>query len=163
VDQRGVARPQGAKCDVGAHEATATELNSADLEITTAAPASVPRSSNYTIALQVRNFGPNDAQSPVVSTTLPSDAQFISAGGDDWSCGLSGVMLTCNYQPSHMPVGLAPVIIIALKAPVNEMTLTATSVVSTLSTDPDLNNNTVTATSSVVITDSKVYMPIVRR
>lgn len=162
TDQRGVARPQGAKCDIGAHEATATELNSADLELSTVAPSSVPRSSNYTIVLQVRNLGPNDAQSPVVATTLPANVQFISAEGDHWLCGLSGVTLTCNYQPSYMPVGSA-LIIIALKAPVNETTLTATSVVSTASTDPDLNNNTVTATSSVVITDTKMYVPIAQR
>lgn len=163
ADQRGVARPQGAKCDVGAHEATAAELNAADLEITTVAPASVPRSSGYSITLQVKNLGPNDAQSPVVATTLPANAQFISAEGNNWSCGLSGVTLTCNYEPSHMSVGLAPIIIIALQAPVNETTLTATAVVSTLSADPDLANNTVTATSSVVITDTRVHLPIIQR
>lgn len=163
ADQRGVARPQGAKCDVGAYEATTAELGSADLEITTAAPASVPRASGYSITLQVNNLGPNDAQSPVVATTLPASVQFISAGGSNWSCGLSGVVITCNYQPSHMPVGSAPVIVITLRAPTDETTLIATSVVSTASTDPDLNNNTVTATSSVIITDTKVYMPIAQR
>lgn len=163
ADQREVARPQGAKCDVGAHEATAAELNSADLELSTVAPASVPRSSGYSITLQVKNLGPNDAQSPVVATTLPANAEFISAGGGDWSCALSGITLTCSYQLSHMPIGSAPVIVIALKAPVNATTLTATAVVSTLSVDPDLNNNTVTATSSVIITDTKVYLPIIQR
>ncbi len=163
ADQRGVARPQGTKCDVGAHEATPAELNSADLEITGAVPTSVPRASNFVLRLRVKNFGPNAAQAPIVTTTLPNDVQFVGASGDEWSCGLAGAVLTCSYQSAHLNVGEASDITVSLKAPQTEMVLVATAVVSTLTADPDLNNNTITATSSVIITNTRVYVPIVSR
>jgi hypothetical protein len=162
-DQRGVSRPQGPKCDVGAHEATPAELDSADLALAANAPSSVTRASVFTVELRVNNLGPNAAKTPVVTTTLPADAQFISASGANWACSLSNVTVVCNYQSALMPVGMAPAIFIALRAPQSEVTLQTASIVSTLSSDPDMNNNANTATSSVIITNTKVYVPVVRR
>ena len=59
IDQRGVARPQGASCDAGAYEATF-----ADLVITASdAPAHVRPGETFSQSIVVRNDGPNTAQS----------------------------------------------------------------------------------------------------
>jgi CSLREA domain-containing protein len=63
VDQRGVARPQGASCDAGAFEATF-----ADLTITaTNVPAHFVGQGTFHYSLVVRNDGPTTARMPDLS------------------------------------------------------------------------------------------------
>lgn len=160
TDQRGITRPQGAGCEVGAHEATPDELVSADLRIEVIRPSEVPANASFEVTLMVTNLGPSPADRPTVTTTLPVSAQFVSAVGTDWACRRTGDIVTCDYQPIQMPVGPANPIRITLISPSKSMLISAQSVVSARSTDPDLSNNT--STASITITHS-IYIPVAAR
>lgn len=148
------------------NDAASAEANvepSADLVISDSAPSVVSPRAVYSLTVQVTNAGPTPAQSPVVTTTLSSGAQFLDASGAgaNWSCKLLGSAVTCNYQLAQLAVGAAPPIVIGVMAPGTRTSLIATSIVSTLSPDPNLTNNT--ATASTAVSTYAVYTPIVVR
>lgn len=97
LDQRGVARPQGMRCDIGAFElAGAATADLAVTETATPNPAMVRDSLSWTIA--VTNNGTADATGVKVLDTLPTSGfSSISASASQGSCGApaSGV-ITCN-------------------------------------------------------------------
>lgn len=72
ADARGVARPQGSACDVGAVEATPIAgLGSSDLALSfSARPASIAPGADATWELTVANHGPNQA-APEVTIDVP--------------------------------------------------------------------------------------------
>ncbi len=90
-DQRGVSRPQGDSCDVGAHEVVP-----ADLSLTaTAAPASLPAGTPLTVTLNVTNTGPAIAAGVVVTSDLPAGVGLQGCTGAT-SCVASGSQLTAT-------------------------------------------------------------------
>lgn len=97
TDQRGVARPEGTGCDIGAFELEATP--NADLTVSIADapdPAKFKGTLKYTIV--VENNGPDTATGVAMRHTLPSQItyQAVSAPGG-WTCttpaiGASGLV-----------------------------------------------------------------------
>jgi uncharacterized repeat protein (TIGR01451 family) len=70
TDQRGVARPQGSTCDIGAYEAS-TQPNFVLTKIVDDASPSPGQRITYTITVQ--NNGSLSATNALISDTLPSD------------------------------------------------------------------------------------------
>ena len=76
TDQRGVARPQGVACDVGAYE----ELESVDLSLTKTVDEAGPYvGDNVVFTIQATNNGPLVASGVVISDLLPADFTFVSS------------------------------------------------------------------------------------
>src|SRR5207247_7325635 len=77
TDQRGVTRPQGPTCDIGAYEKTVVvppppPNPTADLSIDkTALPEPVTVGDTLVYTLTVNNLGPDSSDSVVVTDTLP--------------------------------------------------------------------------------------------
>jgi CSLREA domain-containing protein len=67
TDQRGVARPQAAACDIGAFEL----VPQADLSVSLSAPAEVASGAERVVTLTVRNDGPQPAAGVELQTTVP--------------------------------------------------------------------------------------------
>lgn len=83
VDQRGLTRPQGAHCDIGAYEVgPATDLSISANPM----PSTVAQNSNVTFAIYIQNHGPSPAQNLVFDTQVPNNATFQSFDGTGWSC-----------------------------------------------------------------------------
>lgn len=95
LDQRGVARPQGAQCDIGAFELAAAP--SADLAVSATTTAAMVRDS-LIWTITVKNNGAADATGVKVMDTLPvSGLSSISAVASQGSCGAPvGGVITCN-------------------------------------------------------------------
>jgi CSLREA domain-containing protein/uncharacterized repeat protein (TIGR01451 family) len=90
TDQRGVARPVGAACDIGAYEyqppaATVTPLAapaSADLRLTIKAKPKKPRpTKKLTFTVTVANAGPSAATGVVFTGTVPATAKKVAGKG----------------------------------------------------------------------------------
>ncbi|AMK77668.1 MULTISPECIES: choice-of-anchor Q domain-containing protein [Methylomonas] len=95
LDQRGVARPQGSQCDIGAFELAVPV--SADLAVTTtASPAMVRDSLSWTIV--VKNNGTANATGVKLTDILPvSGLSSISVTASQGSCGApASGKITCN-------------------------------------------------------------------
>ncbi len=73
ADQRGVARPQGPACDVGAYEVGYPALS---LSKTVLPQNAVPYHSAVTYTLALSNTGPGDAAGVLLTDTLPSGVTF---------------------------------------------------------------------------------------
>lgn len=75
TDQRGVPRPQGGRCDIGAHE-----HGEPALAIGKVGPARAPAGNTITYTLAVTNTGYELAESLVISDVLPEGAQYVGGG-----------------------------------------------------------------------------------
>jgi uncharacterized repeat protein (TIGR01451 family)/CSLREA domain-containing protein len=145
TDQRGVSRPQGAGCDIGAFE---TEFG-ADLAITqTAAPNPVMVRDALTWTITVTNHGAANATDVSVVDTLPtSGLSSISARTSQGSCGVaSGGKMTCNLG-DLTNASTATVTVSGI--PTITGTLTNQAKVSGSQPDNQLANNTSTQAATV--------------
>jgi uncharacterized repeat protein (TIGR01451 family) len=143
ADQRGVARPQGTACDIGAFELS----GAADLAISaSAAPAVVNAGQQVTYTITVTNGGPNTATSVTVVNTLPTGAAFVSAGA---GCGTaSGGTVTCAV--GSIADGATAQFTITVTAPWPFGPMSNTAAVSAASpADLDSSNNSVTTAVTV--------------
>jgi uncharacterized repeat protein (TIGR01451 family) len=153
TDQRGVSRPQGSGCEIGAFEVVPP---GADLSITnSAAPNPVVSGNRLTYTLTVTNSGPQDATGVTVTDVLPGSLHFNSVSSSQGTCTRStttspepkGGTVTCsvgnlaNGAKASMSIGITAT---------KPGTLTNTATVSANETDPDPNNNGATATTTVV-------------
>ena len=135
-DQRGLARPQGAGCDMGALEALL-----ADLAVASAGPAGPTLPGGgllYTIV--VTNYGPADATGISLTDTLPAGVTFLSAETSQGSCEGDDGAIACEL--GALATGRS--ITIELQATVDPDTrgmLTNTVSVSAIETDLDVGNN----------------------
>jgi uncharacterized repeat protein (TIGR01451 family) len=90
TDQRGVTRPQGATCDIGAVE----RVLSADLTVARVdGPASAEPNTTVTYAVTVRNNGPDRATGVRVTYPVPAGLELLSQSGAT-DCG--GSPLVCS-------------------------------------------------------------------
>jgi uncharacterized repeat protein (TIGR01451 family) len=90
-DQRGVARPQGSGCDIGAYE-----YGDVAMQSLAASAKKVPTGSNLTYAATVVNAGTVGATGVTLSDTLPTGEKFKSASTSLGTCSASGSTLTCD-------------------------------------------------------------------
>lgn len=136
---------------------TATTVSPvADLSISkSASPITGTAGLPLTYSLVVRNFGPSTATSVVLTDSLPTSVQFVSASGATCN-GTSSVV--CNL--GNMLAGEVTTVTLTVM-PMTSGTITNVAVVSSAVFDPNLANNT----TAPVITPVKahVLLPIVRR
>jgi uncharacterized repeat protein (TIGR01451 family) len=152
ADQRGVSRPQGPACDIGAVESTPS---GADLAITKSASRTVTSGDQLTYTLTVTNKGPLDATGVTVTDSLPSSVHFNSVASTQGTCVRSTTTkpapkdgtVTCKL--GNLANGAKATITIIVTA-TTPGTLTNTAGVSGTETDPDTTNNSSTATTTVV-------------
>lgn len=121
----------------------------ADLVLTkSGSPSTVVAGGNVTWTIGVTNAGPNDAQTIVVTDTLPTNMTYVSASGTGWSCGNAGQAVTCT-RPSLANGDSAPDISIVGRV-TGAVTGTLTNTVTATAATSDPNpNNTVTADVTV--------------
>ena len=75
ADQRGVLRPQGSGCDIGAYEAQTTELS---LDKSTS-KSELPEGEKALFVVEVDNAGPLEATGLVISDVLPLGLTFVAS------------------------------------------------------------------------------------
>lgn len=86
VDQRGIARPQGVACDIGAFEYAPT----ADLAIAaTVAPPTVTTGSRLTYTLTITNWGPITATALTLTDDVPTGSSIMTATIAGGACTLT--------------------------------------------------------------------------
>lgn len=141
TDQRGVARPQRAACDVGAFE-----LEFADLSLRMAAnPARVSVGSPIAFTIDVVNHG-TAAATPTVTDTLPAGVALISAGGSGAACA-GTAPLTCTL-PALAPKSSTDLTVKV--RPRRPGTVANTAAVSSPVADPNPADNTARASALAV-------------
>ncbi len=146
MDQRGVTRPQGFACDIGAYEFTPL----ADLAmVTSLAPATVTVGAIMTYTLRVSNLGPMTATALTLVDQLSENVTFLTAtlpvaGGD---C-IYGPSITCTL--ARLDAGLSVTITIVVSAPLSAGLITNTASISATTPDLNLANNRVVNLTSVV-------------
>jgi uncharacterized repeat protein (TIGR01451 family) len=120
--------------------------DSADLALTmTASPANgVNTGGTVTFTLNAVNNGPSTAQNVTVINTL-SGVSNASASGNGWSCNVNGLSVTCT-RASFAPGPAAP---ITITATASGSTAGDDAAIGTASSDPNVNNNSASATVSV--------------
>jgi uncharacterized repeat protein (TIGR01451 family)/CSLREA domain-containing protein len=99
TDQRGVSRPQAARCDMGAFEQDV--YPTADLMITKSGGATGVAGSTVTYTIQVENTGGDAATGVVVTDTADAGLTFVSgtggcASGFPWNIGPLAVAGTAS-------------------------------------------------------------------
>jgi uncharacterized repeat protein (TIGR01451 family) len=153
TDQRGVSRPQGSGCDVGAFELVPP---GADLSITkSGAPNPVVSGNRLTYTLAVTSDGPQDATGVTVTDALPGSLHFNTASSSQGTCTRStatnpqpkGGTVTCSVGTLANGAKASITIVVTTTTP---RTLTNTAEVSGNETDPNPSNNSATATTTVV-------------
>jgi uncharacterized repeat protein (TIGR01451 family) len=115
-------------------------LSAADLSVAMVdSPDPVTTTGTLSYTVTTSNAGPSLATDVVVTTQLPPGAEFQSATGISWACEVLGQQVTC--ETSQMVIGAAPAITIVTSAPGVDGSITATSVISSATTDPASANN----------------------
>jgi MSHA biogenesis protein MshQ len=110
----------------------------ADLAITMTRDQDLILGQSALYTLNVTNNGPQDSSTPIVVTdTVPVTLGVLAAGGEDWTCVISGQVVTCTYA-AELAVGTTapPVYLLTM---VNSNS--ASSVTNTASVDGPLFDN----------------------
>jgi hypothetical protein len=144
-DQRGVSRPQGGGCDVGAYELVQT----ADLGVSgSAAPDSVNEGSQVAFTFDVNSSAPtldpsvaNDAVQPTLTDVLPAGLKFLAGSP---GCSANGQTVTCDLPSVADNAGPAPVTISTQAVGLSSISNTAT--VSSPRPDSDTGDDSATVT-----------------
>ena len=159
TDQRGVSRPQGAACDIGAYEFLPDSVANLAI-IKTGTPDPVHTGELLTYSLSISNAGPDPAVLVTVGDALPLGVTFQSAAGTGWSCLLNASTVTCSR--ANMPVGTAADITIVVTAPTTPGLITNTANVSSASQDPVPTNNSSSLWISVINQfENSLFLPAV--
>ncbi len=157
TDQRGIPRPQGVACDIGAYEAGAT----ADLGLAVSvSPALVGLSDRMTYTLVISNLGPSAAMTVTITDTLPSSVTFITSTiGGGGTCAY-GSAVTCTLSSLDADISVTATIVIT--APASPEVITNTAWVA--STTPDLSPENNTMTTVIRVSQIRqVYLPLILR
>jgi uncharacterized repeat protein (TIGR01451 family) len=91
TDERGVVRPQGAGCDIGAHE-----TGDVAMQKFVATPKSVALGTKVIYTAKVVNAGIAPATGVSVVDTLPTGLSFVSAHTSLGNCSFAAPTLTCS-------------------------------------------------------------------
>jgi len=168
TDQRGVARPQGAGCDIGAYEAV-DAAQTADLSISKARQGSgtVTAGEEVTFTLAITNAGPLAPVSALLVDTWSPAAAVSAVDAPGCTVNLAGGSLTCTL--AALGLGrLAPDLVVVLTTdPAFSGTLNnrATITLQKGVIDADPVNNTSQTISVTVVKQAplKVYLPLVAK
>ena len=125
------------------------ECPGSDLSLTmTAFPNPVLVDSNLVFNLVVSNAGPSTANNVVIAQTLPAGVGFVTTTNYPVSVSQSGSLLNLNL--GALPVyGTATISVVTI--PTFPGSVTSVATVGFPGTDPNLNNNTASATANVVL------------
>lgn len=147
-----VAPPSGTT-DPNSANNTSTDTDtltpSANLSLTKTHSGNFTAGLNGTYTLTVANSGPSAAGTLTVTDTLPTGLSFVSGVGLGWSCSASGQTVTCTNS-GGLAVGANSTITLTVGvsgAAVPSTTNTAT--VSSVTSDPNLANNTASDPTTV--------------
>jgi uncharacterized repeat protein (TIGR01451 family) len=160
TDQRGLPRPGGAACDMGAFEdQTGNGIPvTADLSVTKSGnPASVTVGQNVTFTLTVTNNGPDPAAA-TLNDVLPASFNFVSlAAPAGWMCTTpaAGATGTVNCTNTGLSSGASDVFTLIITATAAGIIGNTTSV-STGANDPVAGNNSATANTTVTSPEADV-------
>jgi CSLREA domain-containing protein/uncharacterized repeat protein (TIGR01451 family) len=93
TDARGIARPQGTSCDIGAYEFAA-----AALALTKLAPANAVTGAAFAYTLTTTNSGPAPSTATTVVDQLPANSTLFGATASQGTCSASGApaKVTCS-------------------------------------------------------------------
>jgi CSLREA domain-containing protein/uncharacterized repeat protein (TIGR01451 family) len=92
TDARGISRPQGAACDIGAFEAAASKLS-----VSNSAPANGVTDIPFTYTIKVTPTGPGPSTGTTVTDQLPAGETLYGSTPSQGSCSSSGspAKVTC--------------------------------------------------------------------
>ena len=138
---------------------TTVEIEPADLSISKEAdPSPVHLGEVLTYTLLVNNLGPNDATGVKVVDNLPEGVTYIHSSP---GCARVNLKITCTI--GALDAGEVRELVINVRAPQVEGTLTNTASVS--GNEPDLvpGNNTATTNTMVVPPITDIYLPLVMK
>ncbi len=122
TDARGIGRPQGNSCDMGAYEAAPAVLT-----MSKTAPANGTTNVPISYTLTINNGGPGPSSATTLVDQLPAGETLFGTNPSQGSCTSAGTpaKVTCNLGVMN-PAGTATVTIIAAEANVGSVTNTAT-------------------------------------
>jgi uncharacterized repeat protein (TIGR01451 family) len=143
TDQRGVSRPQGSACDIGAFEA----VPSPDLAVSLADlpdPASIGNDLIYTVA--VNNAGLGQATGVTIIDTLPAGVDFVSATSPQGNCAEEAGTVSCTLGDL---AGGASAMATVVVRPTVDGTITNSAEVSANETDDNPANDRASETTLV--------------
>ena len=139
TDQRGVHRPQGSGCDIGAYE-----TGDVNIQSLSAKPSPVPTGANLTYTVTVANAGAAAATGVSMADTLPAGITFTSAKASQGSCARQAKTVTCTL--GSMPAAsTASITIIVHVTAASGSNLSDTATVSATTGDTVPGNDTKTA------------------
>ncbi len=119
----------------------------ADLALAkSASPATAATGDRITYTVTTTNNGPDAASSVVVTDTLPAGVSFVSASGAGWSCAPAGNVVTCSTPALASGASAAFQVVVTAAAPGTQVNAAS---VGSATSDPNLANNTATASTSV--------------
>jgi uncharacterized repeat protein (TIGR01451 family) len=123
--------------------ATTNVGSSADVGISKSGPATISAGQNIAYTISVANFGPSAANGVVVSDPTPAGLTFVSASGAGCTA------FPCNL--GTLAAGPPFTITATFNVPANYSgtAITNTASVSSSSTDPNLTNNSASATTTI--------------
>jgi uncharacterized repeat protein (TIGR01451 family) len=119
----------------------------ADLSVVQTAPAGAGVLQGITYNLLVTNGGPSPATNATLTDTLPAGVQFVSASSGQGTCSQTGGVVTCGL--GSVPSGSSVTATVVVTAGLLPGTLPNTATVKATEADPNLANNTSTATTDV--------------
>jgi uncharacterized repeat protein (TIGR01451 family) len=144
TDQRGVARPQGSGCDIGAYE-----YGDVAMQALAASPIPVKHDKSLTLTATVVNAGAVDATGVAVTDTLPMGETFKSANSSQGSCSVVSSTVTCDL--GQVGAATNPTVTIVVKVTAKKhQTLSNTATVSATTGDtiPSNDSKSVSVTVS---------------
>ena len=154
ADQRGVSRPQGMACDIGAYEAVPLSLllsKSAWPE-----PGLVDHPLTYTVTIV--NVGTTTATDLIVTDTLPENIIVSAVNPAPPTCLEAGGTVTCNLSSLDQASTAAVTIMVS---PMNTGLLVNTASVRAKEAEINLLDNTDTITTIISEAESHLYLPII--
>jgi uncharacterized repeat protein (TIGR01451 family) len=135
--------------NVGTAATTVAAPPSADVAVTkTDSPDPVTAGNNITYTITVTNNGPSDAPSVTLADEVPTGTSFVSASSSQGACA-GTTTITC---PLSLGNGASATVTLVVKVDPSTPAGTITNTAEALSrtADPELGNNTATATTPVV-------------
>jgi uncharacterized repeat protein (TIGR01451 family) len=140
TDQRGVPRPQGLACDIGAYEVAVF-----DLAVSQMVPGVVTLGHQFADTITVQNLGTGLAQVVTLTDPLPPGASLVSVTSSQGTC-TGSTTVTCLL--GKLAGGASATVTLVVTA-TSVGTLSNTASVTAVDVDTNLANNTTTAMTVV--------------